>query len=276
MMTAGPTTAAVRRGHTPPRVRRRRRAAPSPAAPSLVAFLVLAALVVAGCGGGGEQAAEQPPLRMVGNENMAFLETPGGVPTGFSADLAAAIAKHLGRKLEVTIRPFPELLPLVQEGKFDIAMSAITISPEREQVVAFSDPYFDSGQALLVPRDSTVKTLDDLRGATVGALADSTNQEQAESIPGVRLVMPFDDKVPMFDALVAGAIDAVVCDTPFALYNVKQTGKTRIAQLLTQGDKYGIALRKGDDTLLVQVNEALTALRADGTYGRLYRTYFGR
>jgi len=109
----------------------------------------------------------------------------------------------------------------------------------------------------------------------VGALRDSTNQETAQAIRGVGSVLPFDDKVTMFDALAAGAIDAVVCDTPFALYDAKESGKTRVARVLTRDDEYGIAMSKGDAELVAAVDEALAAIRADGTYERLYSEYFG-
>ena len=80
----------------------------------------------------------------------------------------------------------------------------------------------------------------------------------------------------MFDALGAGALDAVICDTPFAQYSAKETGKTRIAQVLTEGDEYGIALKKGNAELVARIDEALASIKQDGTYERLYEKYFGK
>lgn len=255
-----------------------------PAAPLLLLPLLLiiltASMAVVGCGGGtgddGGQAAGAGKLRMVGNENMAFLEVGEGGFTGFSADLAAAIAERMGRTLEVRIAPFADLFTEVQTGEADIAMSAITITPERLTEVGFSDSYFSSGQALLVPKDSRVTGPSDLRGATVGVLDGSTNEQEAEGIPGIARIMPFLAKEPMFDALAAGALDAVVCDTPFALYHASTTGKTRVAEVLTEGDEYGIAVEKGNAGLLAEIDEALASLRQDGTYDRLYEEYFGK
>jgi len=88
-------------------------------------------------------------------------------------------------------------------------------------------------------------------------------------------VVKFDDKPEMFDALIDGALDAVITDTPFAQYNAKTTGKTRIAKVLTTGDLYGIAVKKGNTRLLEKINAALDELRKDGTYDRLYQKYFG-
>lgn len=243
---------------------------------TFIILLMLGGLpALAGCGqkqtpGGAEK------LLMMGNENMAFLEVADGSATGFSAELAAEIADRLGRTLEVTIKPFAELFPRLKDGECDIAMSAITITPERRTEVDFSDPYFSSGQALLVQRDSTISGESDLRGKTVGVLKDSVNQEKAEEIPGIKQILPFDAKEPMFDALGAGALDAVICDTPFAQYSARVTGKTRIAQVLTEGDEYGIALKKGNAELVARIDEALASIKQDGTYERLYEKYFGK
>ena len=251
-----------------------RRRPPKATAVVLALLLSLAALpLLAACG--SAQPAGKPALTMIGNENMGFLMQTQSGPAGFSADLAADIAKRMGRTLEVTFAAFPDLLPAVQAGDCDIAMSAISITPEREQQVSFSDPYFDSGQSLLVATASAVTSTADLKGATVGVLKDSTNAEQAKSIPGIKLILPFDSKEPMFRALEAGSIDAVICDTPFALYTSKATGKTRVAEELTIGDQYGIAVRTGNDQVLARINEALAAAKSDGTYNRLYRQYFG-
>jgi ABC-type amino acid transport substrate-binding protein len=243
---------------------------------SLVILLILTALLaLAGCGQ-AQTTAGEGKLLMMGNENMAFLEIVDGQPTGFSADLAAQIADRLGRTLEVTIVPFPELFTKLKDGECDIVMSAVSITPERQAEVDFSDPYFSSGQALLVPIDSSIGGESDLKGKTVGVLRDSTNQQEAEGIRGIKKIVPFDSKEPLFAALVAGELDAVICDTPFAQYNAKETGKTRIAEELTRGDVYGIAVKKGNAELVTQINEALASINQDGTYDRLYEEYFGQ
>ncbi len=243
---------------------------------TLVIMLVLAALTaLAGCGQ-KQAAGGTAKLLMMGNENMAFLEIVSGSPTGFSANLAAEIADRLGRQLVVTIEPFAELFPRLKSGECDIAMSAITITPERQAEVDFSDPYFSSGQALLVPLDSGIASVSDLRGKSVGVLKASTNQKEAEGIAGIKAIVLFDEKPPMFAALVAGKVDAVICDTPFAKYNAKQTGKTRIAKVLTRGDTYGIALKKGNTALVTKIDDALALIKQDGTYERLYEKYFGK
>lgn len=247
-------------------------------------LVVVAAALVLGvwlsaCGGDSVRSSAQDgiatPLRMIGNENAAFLEVSEGVASGFSVDLATEIAARMNRGLTVDVRPFPSLFSLLQTGDADMAMSAITITPERRREVDFSAPYFESGQALLVRMDSAIAGAADLAGKSIGVLRGSTNQRQAQKVPDVGEIVAFDDKPPMFEALVAGAVDAVICDTPFALYNAKQSGETRVAAILTSGDQYGIAVHKGADQLRSAIDGALRTIRADGSYQRLYDKYFG-
>lgn len=239
-----------------------------------LSLLLPVALAVAGCQSRG-LTVEKGILKMYGNENVGFLEIKEGKPTGFSAELAEAIAGKLGLELEVALLPFSDLFSRLTAEICDIAMSAITITPEREDLMDFSEPYFTSGQSLLVRTDSNIASEADLEGKVVGVIKGTTNQEFAEKTPGVKQVKLFDSKPVMFDELEGGKLDAVIVDTPFAQYNVKATGKTRIARVLTTGDEYGIAVRKGNTKLLDKINEALDELRRDGTYDRLYKKYFG-
>lgn len=241
----------------------------------LLPFLTVAAVLVSllalssmGCGGG--------TLRMMGNDNPGFLEMVNGNPVGFSGELATYIAGRLGMKLEVTIEPFSELFTLLKSDACDMAMSAVTITAERKAQTDFSEPYFDSGQCILVQNASTIASPSDLAGRKVGVLKGSSNQKEAEKIGGTGQIVEFAEKPQMFGALVAGQLDAVIVDTPFAQYNVRQTGQTKIAKVLTTGDKYGIAVRKGNEKLLDDINKALGDSHKDGTYDRLYEKYFGK
>lgn len=240
-------------------------------------LLVLAALLAsAGCSEQG-LTVDKGRLKMCGNENIGFLEYyEADELGGFSAELAEAIADRLDLELDVQLLPFTDLLSRLSAGKCDIVMSAVTITPEREQQMEFSEPYFDSGQCILVKKDSAIKAEEDLRGKKVGVNTGTTNQEMAEKIAGIGEIVGFEGKPEMFDALIDGKVDAVIVDTPFALYNVNSTGKTRIAKELTSGEHYGIALKKGNTKLLDEVNTAMDEIRKDGTFDRLYEEYFGK
>jgi ABC-type amino acid transport substrate-binding protein len=240
-------------------------------------LVLIAAVTIFDCTGCQQLGLtiQKGKLKMYGNENVGFLEIKDGRPTGFSADLAQAIAGKLGFKLDVALLPFSDLFSRLTADICDIAMSAITVTPERRRQMDFSNPYFESGQCLLVKKESAINGVSDLRGRNVGVIDGTTNQEEAQKVKGIREIQKFQDKPEMFDALIDGTIDAIIVDTPFAQYNVNSTGKTRIAQELTTGDKYAIAVRKGNTKLLAQINKAMDELRKDGTYDRLYHKYFG-
>jgi glutamine transport system substrate-binding protein len=241
---------------------------------ALSLLLLVALAAAAGCRSQG-LTVEKGILKMYGNENVGFLEIEEGKPKGFSAELAEAIAGKLGLNLKVALLPFSDLFSRLTADICDIAMSAITITPERRKQMDFSEPYFTSGQSLLVRTSSKIASEKDLEGTIVGVIKGTTNQEFAEKIRGVKQVNLFDSKPVMFDELIAGKLDAVIVDTPFAQYNAKTTGKTRIAKVLTTGDEYGIAVRLGNKKLLDKINQAMDELRQDGTYDRLYKKYFG-
>jgi len=241
---------------------------------SIVLLMLAVPLVAAGCGSQG-LTIEKGKLRMYGNENVGFLEMKNGKPSGFSADLAEMIAGKLGLKLQVAILPFSDLFSRLTADICDMAMSAITITPERKLQMDFSEPYFTSGQSLLVRSDSTISSQADLRSKKVGVIKGTTNEQVARKIPGTRQVVLFDGKPEMFDELIDGKLDAVIVDTPFAQYNAKTTGKTRIAKVLTTGEQYGIAVKKDNTKLLEKINTAMDKIRKDGTYDRLYKKYFG-
>lgn len=241
---------------------------------SLAILLLVPLFFVAGCAPQG-LTIEKGRLKMYGNENVGFLEVKDDKPTGFSAELAMEIAKRLGLELKVALLPFSDLFSRLTADICDIAMSAITITDERKLQVDFSEPYFDSGECLLVRTGSTIMSEADLKGKKVGAIKGTTNEDLAKKIPGVAEVVTFQGKPEMFDQLIDGKLDAVIVDTPFALYNVTSTGKTRIAKELTTGEHYGIAVKKGNAKLLEKINAAMDDIRSDGTYDRLYKKYFG-
>lgn len=103
--------------------------------PSVALLLLIATIAAAGCGPPGP-TIEKGRLRMYGNENVGFLQMKDGRPTGFSAELAEAIASRLGLELTVAILPFSDLFSRLTTDVCDIAMSAITITPERRNTSA--------------------------------------------------------------------------------------------------------------------------------------------
>ena len=195
--------------------------------------------------------------------------------SGFDIELIAAIAERIDREIVVVAAGFDALTSgtAFDAGTCDIAISAMTITEERAEKIDFSDPYYEADQSLLVPTGSDITSIDDLvAGLVVGVQSGTTGAAFAEeNVPGAE-VRAFDNSGDLLTALVAGQVDAVLQDLPV---NVEEAAKgaTTVVQTFPTGEFYGIAFGKGSD-LVGPVNEALAAMRADGTYDALFEKYF--
>lgn len=253
-------------------------------------FLVaIAALAVAGCGGsdssstsGGETGAGTEesggggePLT-VGSDipYPPFEEGKPGEYTGFDIDLMDAIGERIGRTPEYTDTSFETIFRDVAQGKFEAVISAATITEEREQTVAFSDPYYLSEQAILVKEGSDITGLADLEGKTVGAQQGTTGLELGKEKANAGELRPYPEGPDAVNALKAGTIEAVIIDAPVAQNAVEKSGGVEIAEKVPTEEEYGIALAKDNTQLLEEINKGLEEVIADGTYTTIYEKWF--
>src|SRR6267142_135867 len=115
-----------------------------------------------------------------------FESSEGGDFSGFDIDLGNAIARELGVKARFINASFDGIFPALQNGIFDAVMSSVTITPERSATMLFSDPYYDSGQLIVVNQDRQgISTPDDLKGKKVGVQINTTAQFDLEKREGV-------------------------------------------------------------------------------------------
>jgi len=195
--------------------------------------------------------------------------------TGFDIELVNAIAKGLDLKPEYQDTSFDTIFrDLAQGGKFDMVASATTITPEREKVVAFSDPYYDSLQSLAVTKGSDIQSTDDLSGATVGAQKATTGAAYAEDETDAASVRTYAEIDDAFNALQAGQVDAVINDLPSSQDAIQGKPDLEIAQEISTGEKYGFAFNLDNTALRDAVNEQLAAIIKDGTYTTIYKKWF--
>lgn len=201
-----------------------------------------------------------------------------GKYTGFDIELWEAIAKQAG--LKYTLRPmdFNGIIPGLQTRNIDAALAGITIRDDRKKVIDFSDPYYESGLAILVDKDNTnIKTAKDLEGKTVAVKIGTATVDYLKSnVPNAKLKL-FPNIDNAFLELATGRVDAVVHDTPNLQYFAKTggQGKVKVVGSLKSGDFYGIGFPKGSDLVPV-VNSALKAIHANGQYDALYQKWFGQ
>ena len=153
----------------------------------------------------------------------------------------------------------------------------MTITPERQQKIAFSAPYFDANQALLVKKDSGIKSLDDLEGETLGVQSGTTGKDYAEenAPEGVQL-KDYEDVALELSSVKSGQVPAAINDIPVLLDYVKQNPELAVATQFETGEQYGFGMKKGTSQELEKVvNQVIEQARSDGTYDRLYEKWFG-
>ena len=144
-----------------------------------------------------------------------------GKTTGFDYDVVSAMAKQLDVEVEFKTTPFDSIIPALQVPDCDMIASAMTITPEREEQVSFTTPYFDADQSLLVLTDNAEKyaTLDDLADKTIGVQVETTGATYAkENLPDGATIKEFQTGDEMFPALISGDIDAALQDLPVNAY----------------------------------------------------------
>lgn len=241
---------------------------------------VVSAAIAAALTAGSLQAQET--LQAVTDPSFVpfeMLDRETGEMVGFDMDILAEVADRAGFEYELETMDFQGIIPALQTGSKDIAIAGITITEEREQVVDFSDPYYDSGLRLLVrANDDSIQGVEDLAGKSVGTKTGSTshdflrNRLEAENVT----IEPYPGSADMYQALLGGAVDAVFYDAPNVGYFAKTRGEGRVKTVgpLYEGQQYGLALVEGSDWV-EPVNEALASMKADGTYDDIYEKWFG-
>jgi glutamine transport system substrate-binding protein len=188
------------------------------------------------------------------------------------------VADRAGFEIDLNTMDFNGIIPALQTGNVDIAIAGITITEEREEIVDFSDPYYDSGLRILV-RESNgdVSEFDDLEGKKIGTKIGSTSYDYlVKNLEADDGVTPYPGSSDMYMALMSRSIDAVFYDAPNVGYfaRTKGEGKVKTVGPLYEGQQYGIALKSGSEWV-DDVNEALAAMKEDGTYKTIYEKWFG-
>lgn len=224
-----------------------------------------------------ERVRQSGELRIGTDATYPPFETAeGGQFSGFDIDLGNAIARELGVKARWVNASFDGIFPALQNGTFDAVMSSVTITPERSASMLFSDPYYDSGQLIVVNQDRQgITTPDDLKGRTVGVQINTTAQIDLEKKEGVKVAKYNTIDLALLD-LRNRRIDAVVIDAPVAKYMIVQS----FHDLRTVGkrftdEKFGVALAQSSNDLRRAINAALWRIQDSGELDRLNEKWFG-
>ncbi|CAM4318024.1 ABC transporter substrate-binding protein [Deinococcus marmoris] len=197
-----------------------------------------------------------------------------GQITGFDVDIARAVAKDLGVKLQIQAVGFGALMPQsVTSGRVDMAMSAITITAERAKVVAFSNPYYRSAQVFIVKGGNPGKFTwpADVKGTVIGVQANTTGQYVADDTlkPRGAALKVYDDFAAGLADIRAGRIAALIGDAPTVTDLQKRLpGQFQQAGKDLAAEDYGMVFAKNSD-LAAAANKTLARMKASGEYQKL-------
>jgi len=241
--------------------------------PLLLTGLCLTLIPFSGCAPSGIE-----PLR-VGME-LAYppfeTQTASGEPDGVSVKIAEALAAELGRPLKVVPMEYSALPTSLKTGKIDLVISSMTATDERRKSLDFSDPYAFTSLALLVARDSSVQSIDDLKtpGRKVAVKSATTGEAWARvHLPDAKLTAFTEDTACVLE-IAQGRADAFMYDQlSIYRYQQKNSDTTRAILKPFTEEPWAIGLAQGQPELLAQVNAFLKKFRAEGGFDRLAEQY---
>lgn len=246
-------------------------------------FLAAWALVLAlACGGPAARAETAapaaapaqpsgPPLRYGGDgtSGAPYIFKDPADPNrtiGFEVDIMEEIGRHLGRPVVFVQNDWSNLIPGLDNGLYDVALSGLEITPAHLAGADFSIPYYTTfGQIVIRRGETPVDGLVELKGKKVGTLKSSQMEYVLRKVGGID-VRTYDEEIDAYSDLKLGRLDATVMDFPIAVYYALPDRELQFTGPMVGRIEYGIAMKKGaDPELLAAVNTALSQMEADGS-----------
>ena len=206
-----------------------------------------------------------------------------GQYAGIDVSLVARIAEELDVDIVIQDQEFAGLILALQNRSIDFIAAAMTIRPDRQEVVNFTIPYFNAGQYVIVRADSThLNSMADLEGLIVGVQIGTTGDMAVtdghnDGVVNFQSIATYNQPVPGILDLISGSIDAFVIDAPVArAFLASYPGELRIfsdPDGFFGPEQFGMAFHKDDTELLAEFNAVLERLIAEGYVEYLYEFY---
>lgn len=211
---------------------------------------------------------------------FGLMDVKDGKIKGFDADIATELTKRvLGKDatanfVQVTSQT---RIPLLKNGNIDAIIATMTITPEREKQVDFTNSYFDAGQSLLVKKGSAIKSVKDLNktGTKVLGVTGANSVENIKKAAPKAKVLELSDYAQAMTALKSGQGVALTTDNGILYGMASQNPGYEVVGGAFTKEPYGIAVNKGQEPLKKALNKALKEIEADGTYDRILKKWFG-
>ncbi|MAS12000.1 MAG: amino acid ABC transporter substrate-binding protein [Nitratireductor sp.] len=204
-------------------------------------------------------------------------KTETGGFEGFEVDVAREVAKRLGMDVTFQDLGFQALFAATSSGRIDFAISSISITNERLQNQSFTQPYYDSDGTIVGREDSKVTTLEELDGKTIGVVAATTGEawakENAEKY-GIADIRSYSAQQDLLLDVRAGRLEGGAGEIAGFQYAMTQVPGLKILVRIPTGERFAMMTRK-DHPLLEKANEAISAMKEDGTMAAIHKTWFG-
>lgn len=211
---------------------------------------------------------------------MGFRDESGNL-AGLDIDLANAVSQQLGIPFELQPIDWSMKETELNNKNIDLIWNGYTITPQRQEQVAFTNSYLANKQVVVTMADSTINTLADLAGKTVAAQAESSAVSAIDTKPEIRdsfkELATFETNDQCLMDLEAGRSDAVVADEVLLRYYISQKGEEnyKILEEDFGDEEYGIGARKEDTALVEAINTALQQLKESGKTAEISTKWFG-
>jgi len=202
---------------------------------------------------------------------------PSGELIGFDIDIAQALCNNMKVTCEFVRQDWDGIIPGLLARKYDAIVASMSITEERRQAVAFTDPYV-SNKLRFVAAEGAELDPANLKGKVIGAQRATISASYLEDHPikGAKVKL-YDTQENAYLDLASGRVDALLADMLVSwewLNSEAGRGFAFLGEPIDLGDRFGIAVRKGDTELLARLNTALAEIIADGTYEELNAKYF--
>ena len=210
--------------------------------------------------------AQYPPFE--------FKNEKGGFE-GFDVDLGNALGRKLGVDIVFKDGEWQGLIAGMKKGDYDMLITCMGETMARKENVNFSDVYIDLTEVIVVQKDNDgIRTKADLADKTVGAQLATSSERVVDAMAGqVGEIKKYNYTTEAFLDLKFKRIDAVVCGMAYAIIQIKKDPSFKIVGQPLNATPIVMALPKGADALTAKVNEALAAVKADGSYDKIYNTW---
>ncbi|OHC80675.1 MAG: ABC transporter substrate-binding protein [Rhodoferax sp. RIFCSPLOWO2_12_FULL_60_11] len=211
-------------------------------------------------------------------------KTADGKPTGFDVDIASALCEQIKRKCVFVEQVWDSMIPGLQAKKYDVIISSMSITEDRLKVIDFTNKYYNTPSRVVVKKDVKFTGPASIKGKKIGVLKGSTQEKYAMGelkTAGVEVV-PYEAQDQVYLDIKSGRLDGTVADFVEVTggFLSKPEGKDYNLvgpELYTEkyfGIGAGIGLRKGETALKNELNAAIKAIRANGTYKKINDKYF--